>query len=80
MYVFDAKIVAADNAALIAGIFVFHPDPDSESTYSNPSATLIAVEINEQVTHIRPVAHAKRRVDGFEVEGDGMMFSSEKIT
>jgi hypothetical protein len=81
MYVFDAKIVAADGSCLVAGRFVFHRDPDSEIGFAVPETTIVAVEVNERVTHLRPVLQATRRVDGFfEVDSSNIVFSSEKIT
>jgi hypothetical protein len=81
MYLFDAKIVAADNSGLTAGRFVFHPDPDSEVAFAVPETAIVAVEVNERVTHIRPVLQATRREDGFfDVDNSHIVFSSEKIT
>jgi hypothetical protein len=36
MYLFDAKIVAADGSGLAAGRFAFHRDLDSEISFSIP--------------------------------------------
>ena len=36
MYMFDAKIVAADGSCLVAGRFVFDRDPDSEIAFAVP--------------------------------------------
>ncbi len=81
MYLFDAKIVAADNSGLAAGRFIFHPDPDSEISFAVPETAIVAVEVNERVTHIRPVLRATRRWDGFfDVDSSHTVFSSEKIT
>ncbi len=81
MYLFDAKIVAADGSGLAVGQFVFHRDLDSEISFAIPKTTVIAVEVNERVTHIRPVLQATRREDGFfEVDNSHIVFSSEKIT
>jgi hypothetical protein len=81
MYLFDAKIVAADNSGLTAGRFVFHPDPDSEIAFAVPETAIVAVEVNERVTHIRPVLQATRRWDRFfDVGNSHTVFSSEKIT
>jgi hypothetical protein len=65
MYVFDAKIVAADSSYLAAGRFVFHRDPGSEIAFAIPETAIVAVEVNEGVTHLRPVLQARRRGDGF---------------
>ena len=81
MYVFDARIVAADSSCLAAGRFVFHRDPDSEMAFAIPETTIVAVEVNERVIHLRPVLQATRRRDGFfEVDNSRIAFSSEKIT
>jgi hypothetical protein len=81
MYLFDAKIVAADNSGLTTGRFVFHPDPDSEITFAIPETAIVAVEVNEWTIHIRPVLQATRRRDGFfDVDDSHIVFSSEKIT
>ncbi len=81
MYLFDAKIVAADNSGLAAGRFIFHPDPDSEISFAVPETAIVAVEMNEGVTHIRPVLQATRRWDGFfDVDSSHTVFSSEEIT
>jgi hypothetical protein len=81
MSVFDAKIVAADGSCLATGRFVFHRDPGSEIGIAIPVTTIVAIEVNEGVTHLRPVLKATRRGDGFfEVDESPIVFSSEKIT
>lgn len=81
MYLFDAKIVAADNSGLTTGRFVFHPDLNSEIAFAIPETAIVAIEVNERVIHIRPVLQATRRGDGFfDVDNSHIVFSSEKIT
>ena len=81
MHVFDARVVAVDGAALVAGTLTFFPNADNATAPVRDPAALLSVEIGEHVTHIQPVSRALQRADGFfDVEYGGARFSSEKIT
>jgi len=81
MHVFDARVVAVDGAALVAGTLTFFPNADNATAPVREPAELLSVEIGKHVMHIRPVSRALQRADGFfDVEYGGARFSSEKIT
>ncbi len=81
MNLFDAHILAADDAAIVAGSFEFHADPDSVWSYLIPANREISLEVNERVIRIRPVMQSFRRADGFyDAESADFTFSSGQIT
>lgn len=81
MYLFDARIVAANGAALADGRFSFLPDADNQVELVVPDGDQVAVEIDERVVCIRLVQRAERKADGFfAVEYADVMLTTELVT